>query len=165
MGLRLTGCEVDLETGEVTLGGRRSELTRREIELLVYLAARPDQDVSRAALQVDVWGYSPNAQTRAIDNMVRKLRSKVELDPDRPRHVCTVPGGYRFVPARALAPDTRYGDRFVGREELLAATDAALRDGHLVLTGMPGVGKTRLGWEGVRRWGGRACGCALHGAG
>jgi tetratricopeptide (TPR) repeat protein len=151
--LRLTGCEVDSDSGEVVRGAQSARLTRREAELLVYLAEHARRDVPRDELLVQVWGYAPTARTRAIDNMVRKLRSKVELDPDQPRHVLTVPGGYRFEPLCEPGPDTRYGDRLVGREELLEEVGLRLERGRQVLlTGPPGVGKTRLAWEAYRRW-------------
>ena len=44
-------------------------------------------------------GVSPTSLTRAVDNMIRKLRSKLERDPKNPVHIHTVHGeGYRFEP-------------------------------------------------------------------
>jgi len=46
-----------------------------------------------------VWGLAYAGQGRTVDNFVAQLRSKLESDPDRPKHLLTVRGsGYRFVP-------------------------------------------------------------------
>src|SRR5262245_29765696 len=77
-------------------------LTAKEAELLAFLAARPGRLVTRDELLVGVWGYRPSTVTRAVDNMMRKLRSKVEADPAQPVHLVTLFGeGYRFDPVRS----------------------------------------------------------------
>jgi DNA-binding response OmpR family regulator/predicted ATPase len=76
-------------------------LTSRERALLAYLAAHPSRDISRDELLAEVWGYSDQVVTRAIDITVRRLREKIEHDPARPVHLLTVFGtGYRFEPLR-----------------------------------------------------------------
>jgi hypothetical protein len=48
-----------------------------------------------------VWGYRPGLESRTVYTTVRRLRLKIEVDPKRPVHLVTEPGGaYRFVPAR-----------------------------------------------------------------
>jgi predicted ATPase len=145
---------VDLASGEVFRGPRVDRLTGRERELLAYLVAHQGRDVPRDELLTHVWGYAPTARTRAIDNMVRKLRAKVELDAAAPRHVVTVEGGYRFAPVAAPTADARFPNPFFGQHEVLAAAEAVLAEpsGAAVLVGPPGVGKTRVAWELVRRW-------------
>lgn len=112
--LVLECCEVDLDRGEVLRIADRVALTTRESELLLWLAQRPGVTVSRAELLREVWGFkgrTPNS--RAPDFAVMRLRSKIERDPERPRHVLTVHGaGYRFVPlgpgdSRDLRPVAR----------------------------------------------------------
>lgn len=98
--LRLESCTIDLGRGEVRRRGQVQHLTTKEIELLTWLVGRAGQAVSRAELLREVWGFrgrTPN--TRAPDFTVMRLRSKIEQDPEHPRHVLTVHGaGYRFVP-------------------------------------------------------------------
>lgn len=98
--LWLSDRQVDLVTGDVVRAGETlARLTTKERELLTYLAGRAHDDVERADLLTDVWGYAPTARTRAVDFTVRRLRQKVEADPGSPEHVVTVHGvGYRFEP-------------------------------------------------------------------
>lgn len=77
--------------GELTIN-----LTPLEFDLLVALAKRPRQVLSREALLEEVWGYRHAADTRLVNVHVQRLRSKIELDPERPEIVVTVRGvGYR----------------------------------------------------------------------
>ncbi|MEQ1565562.1 MAG: winged helix-turn-helix domain-containing protein, partial [Myxococcota bacterium] len=81
-------------------------MTERERCLLVYLTTRPGVVVSRDTLLAEVWGYSDQVITRAADNVVRRLREKIEADPGEPRHLLTSFGaGYRFEPVRSTPSD------------------------------------------------------------
>jgi two-component system alkaline phosphatase synthesis response regulator PhoP len=82
----------------VTRAGREVRLTRKEYDLLVYLAAHPGEVVTRERLLDEVWGYERFPTTRTVDTHVLRLRRKLEADPDRPQFIHTVHGhGYRFV--------------------------------------------------------------------
>ena len=73
--------------------------TRREMDLLQYLAANADRAISRDELLHKVWGYAKNLdlETRTVDIHVAKLRRKIEPDPASPRFLVTVRGaGYRL---------------------------------------------------------------------
>jgi two-component system alkaline phosphatase synthesis response regulator PhoP len=79
--------------------GREIRLTTHEAGVLAFLGARPGQDITREELLEHVWGYSPNMQTRTVDNTILKLRKKIEINPKAPRHILTAHGvGYRFIP-------------------------------------------------------------------
>ena len=74
--------------------------TRREIEVLSYLAQHPDRPISREELLLKVWGYARNLdiETRTVDIHIAKLRRKIEADPKTPQNLVTVRGaGYRLV--------------------------------------------------------------------
>ena len=92
------GLVVDLQTREVTVGADKVEMTAREFDLLAFLAASPRQVFSREQLLQQVWGSSSDWQSDAtITEHVRRLRRKIEEDPDSPRWITTVRGvGYRF---------------------------------------------------------------------
>ena len=92
------GLVVDLQTREVTVGADKVEMTAREFDLLAFLAASPRQVFSREQLLQQVWGSSSDWQSDAtITEHVRRLRKKIEEDPDHPRWIVTVRGvGYRF---------------------------------------------------------------------
>ena len=75
------------------------ELTAREFDLLFYLASHPGQVFTRDQLMDAVWDYEFAAETSTVTVHMRRLRSKVEIDPSRPRHLKTVWGvGYKFEP-------------------------------------------------------------------
>jgi DNA-binding response OmpR family regulator len=96
--LAFDGLVVDLQTREVTVGGQLVEMTAKEFDLLAFLAGSPRQVFSREQLLQQVWVSSSNWQSDAtITEHVRRLRKKIEDDPDRPRWIVTVRGvGYRF---------------------------------------------------------------------
>ncbi len=77
--------------------GERVALTTLEFDLLYFLASRPGHVFSREALMTQVWGDDRIVGDRSIDNIVSRLRKKLEADPDAPRWLQTVWGaGYRF---------------------------------------------------------------------
>ncbi|MDH5214684.1 MAG: response regulator transcription factor [Gammaproteobacteria bacterium] len=82
--------------------GLQEELsfTRREIDILSYLAANSSRPVSREELLSKVWGYGRNLdiETRTVDIHIAKLRRKIETDPREPSKLVTVRGaGYRLI--------------------------------------------------------------------
>jgi len=91
--------EVDLEARSVRRSGRRLELTARELKLLEYFITRPGRVLSRSELLDAAWGTEYEGTERTVDNFVRRLRVKLEPDPEAPRHLQTVVGlGYVFEP-------------------------------------------------------------------
>jgi len=87
-------------------GGRRVliddaevALTQREFDLLLFLARHPGQAFTRNSLMDHVWRYSFYTDTSTVTVHVRRLRAKIERDPERPRFLETIWGvGYRFRP-------------------------------------------------------------------
>lgn len=94
------GLVVDLVTRDVAVGGEKIEMTAKEFDLLAFLAGAPRQVFSRDQLLHQVWGSSSDWQSDAtVTEHVRRLRRKIEEDPDNPRWITTVRGvGYRFEP-------------------------------------------------------------------
>ena len=89
--------EIVPDEGKVVLSGRELHLTKTEFRLLCELASNPGRVFSREALLDRVWGYGYFGDGRLVDVHVRRLRTKVEVDPANPRHVVTVRGlGYRL---------------------------------------------------------------------
>jgi two-component system, OmpR family, alkaline phosphatase synthesis response regulator PhoP len=101
--LRFGDIAIDLATRTVNRSGAEVRLTHLEFELLAYFIRNPAQVLSRERLLREVWsvrGGSP----RTVDNFVAQLRSKLETDPDNPRHIITVRGsGYRWAHPAAPA--------------------------------------------------------------
>ena len=96
-----TTVEVDgfcLDKGnfEITVQGKRLELTTTEFKLLATLVERRGRTLSRETLLQDVWGYENVINTRTVDTHVRRLREKLGGAASR---IVTVRGeGYRFLP-------------------------------------------------------------------
>ncbi len=97
--LVLAGIEVDTEN--LTGRGPDGEVsfTRREMDILCYLAANAGRPVPREELLTKVWGYARGLaiETRTVDIHIAKLRRKIERDPGSPENLVTVRGaGYRL---------------------------------------------------------------------
>jgi two-component system response regulator MtrA len=87
---------IDVQGHEVRRGSEKISLTPLEFQLLLALAAKPQQVFTREMLLEQVWGYHYKADTRLVNVHVQRLRAKVEHDPDNPQIVMTVRGvGYR----------------------------------------------------------------------
>ena len=71
---------LDLLTREVERDGQRLELRPREYALLEYLMRNAGRVVSRAAILSQVWGYSFDPHTNAVDVLVSRLREKLDRD-------------------------------------------------------------------------------------
>jgi two-component system response regulator RegX3 len=92
--------EVDLRNLRGRRGAETIPFTRREVEILGYLAANQERPVSREELLTKVWGYAKHLtlETRTVDIHLAKLRRKLEPDPAHPRYLLTVRGaGYRLA--------------------------------------------------------------------
>jgi len=83
---------------EVRIGGRSVALTRKEFDLLHFLAANPGRAFARSVLLDRVWGADAYVGERTVDVHMRWLREKVEQDPSKPQFLVTVRGvGYKLV--------------------------------------------------------------------
>ncbi|MBE6013584.1 response regulator [Anaeropeptidivorans aminofermentans] len=88
---------IDSKRYEVRRNGELMNLTRREFELIRFLAAQRGQVFSRESLLEKVWGYEYFGDVRTVDVTVRRLRAKIEANPEYPRYVLTKRGvGYYF---------------------------------------------------------------------
>lgn len=91
---------INVPEREVIVDGAVLALTAKEFDLLAYMAARPRQVLSREDILVAVWGSSESWQDPAtVTEHIRRVRRKIEANPDQPRWLLTVRGvGYRFEP-------------------------------------------------------------------
>lgn len=90
---------IDRQRGQVIRGRQVLNLTPLEFRLLVYFAQHPGQALTRNQILAAVWGYDGDVESDKVVNVhIRRLRQKIEPDPDRPTLLLTVPGiGYRLV--------------------------------------------------------------------
>ena len=94
-----SGISVDPKSRRVEVRGAVVDLTAREFDLLHYLIAHPGQVFTREQLLDRVWNYEWFGDASTVTVHIRRLRIKVEVDPDSPVHVRTVWGvGYKWEP-------------------------------------------------------------------
>jgi two-component system response regulator RegX3 len=98
--ISLSNMEIDTENLLGRAGSDEVAFTRREIDVLGYLARHSDRPISRDELLIKVWGYARNLdiETRTVDIHIAKLRRKIERNPKAPKNLITVRGaGYRLM--------------------------------------------------------------------
>jgi two-component system, OmpR family, response regulator ResD len=96
--LQFDGLEIDPAARRVIVDGVEAPLTQREFDLLLFLARHPGQAFTREELMDHVWQYAFYTDTSTVTVHIRRLRAKLEADPDQPRWIETVWGvGYRFA--------------------------------------------------------------------
>jgi DNA-binding response OmpR family regulator len=95
-GIAVGALRIDVAGRGVTVDGRTVELTAKEFDLLVAMAAEPGVVFSRDRLLEHAWGFSDFVEARGVDVHVRHLRKKLGDDAGTPRFIETVRGvGYR----------------------------------------------------------------------
>ncbi len=93
---------IDPSSYRVTRAGKPVTMSTLEFRLLYYLASRPNKVFPRDQLLDAVWGTERFVTPRTVDVHIRRLREKIEPDPERPIHLKTVRGaGYLFEAATA----------------------------------------------------------------
>jgi two-component system phosphate regulon response regulator PhoB len=89
--------EIDASAMLLKVGGELMATTATEFRLLEYLARHPGRVFSRDHLLDAVWGDARFVTPRSVDVYVRRIREKIESDPENPQYLKTVRGaGYRF---------------------------------------------------------------------
>ena len=85
---------IDADSYSVKVNGKPVDFTKKEFEILSYLAQRPGRVVTRETLLNEVWGEDVIVIDRTIDVHIRKIREKLE---DFSSYIETIKGvGYRF---------------------------------------------------------------------
>jgi two-component system OmpR family response regulator len=89
--------EIDTSHHMITRAGVTLNLSPKEFDLLVFLAANKSLVFSRDQLLEKVWGYEYSGDTRTVDVHIRWLREKIENNSEEPKRLVTVRGvGYKF---------------------------------------------------------------------
>jgi two-component system response regulator RegX3 len=88
---------IDASRRTVVRAGESIELSRKEFDLLMLLANRLGQVVTRDECLDTLWWGQDLADTRTLDTHVKRLRQKIEYEPSEPRHLITIRGvGFRL---------------------------------------------------------------------
>lgn len=97
--LNLGPVRYDIERAELMQGDRIVRLTATEVQLMRIFSENLREPVSRARLVEDLGRDTGQAQERAVDVQITRLRRKIEADPKQPRYLQTVRGeGYMLAP-------------------------------------------------------------------
>ncbi len=100
--------QAELSIGELTyrVEGREPELlTPTEMRMLECLMRNAQITISRDTLIERTWGFSFEGDTNRVDQYIRRLRKKIEVDPHRPEYIHTVRGmGYVFRTPETSSP-------------------------------------------------------------
>jgi len=95
---RFGDIELNRELSVVTKAGNELRLTKTEFSLLCEFADHPGMVMSRDQLLERVWGYEYLGDSRLVDAHIRRLRVKIEDQPENPSIIQTVHGmGYRLI--------------------------------------------------------------------
>lgn len=91
------GVRMDVERHTVSVNGEKVKLALKEFELLEMLLRNAGRVMTRGQLIDRIWGADYVGDTKTLDVHIKRLRSKIEPDPARPRYLVTVRGlGYKF---------------------------------------------------------------------
>ncbi|MEO9515045.1 MAG: response regulator [Paracoccaceae bacterium] len=97
--LNLGPIRYEMDRGELWQGDDLVRLTATEIQLMKIFSAKPGEAISRAQLVEDLGRDRGQAQERAVDVQITRLRRKLEENPKQPRYLQTVRGaGYMLAP-------------------------------------------------------------------
>ena len=73
-------------------------MTKNEYKLILYLASHPNRVFSKEQIYKEIWNESIDNCTHSIENMISRLRKKIEDDHKNPKYIITVYGfGYKFT--------------------------------------------------------------------
>lgn len=93
--IKIRDLVIDKEKYTVYVKGEPKKLSRIEFKLLVYLAERPNKILNRDHLLDALWGENIYVDSRTVDVHIRRLRLKIEENPDNPQYIKTLRGiGY-----------------------------------------------------------------------
>jgi two-component system response regulator RegX3 len=88
---------VDLDRYEVTVRGLKVDMPLREFELLALLTASPGRVLTREFLIGRLWGADYVGDTKTLDTHIKRLRAKIEQDPQSPVRIVTIRGvGFKY---------------------------------------------------------------------
>ncbi|AUC52520.1 DNA-binding response regulator [Sagittula sp. P11] len=97
--MTLGAVRYDIERGEMWRGDEMVRLTATEAQLMRIFSAKPGEALSRSRLVEELGRDKGQAQERAVDVQITRLRRKLESDPKQPRYLQTVRGaGYMLAP-------------------------------------------------------------------
>lgn len=96
--LHLACLRMDTKQHVLWVGERSVTLSPKEFDLLEYFLLNPEQLLTRHQIMDHLWAHSDLADTKTLDVHIKRLRSKIEMNPSKPQLLVTVRGiGYRLT--------------------------------------------------------------------
>jgi two-component system phosphate regulon response regulator OmpR len=97
--MNLGDVRYDVDRGEMWMGSGRVRLTATESQLMRIFSSNPSKPLSRTRLVEELGRDGGQAQERAVDVQITRLRRKIENNPKQPRYLQTIRGaGYMLAP-------------------------------------------------------------------
>lgn len=95
--LKFGDLTIDLAGYNVSIGDKQINLPTKEFELLKFLATHPGKVFTREEIYEQVWGFDSLDDVATVTVHVKRLRQKIEKNPNSPQYIKTVWGiGYKF---------------------------------------------------------------------
>ncbi|NPV03794.1 MAG: response regulator transcription factor [Syntrophaceae bacterium] len=102
---RFRGLSIDFRSYETSIDGRIIDLSPMEFRLLTFLCRSPGRVFSRDQILDRVWGIDAFVEPRTVDVQIRRLRARIEKNPEKPEYIHTVRGvGYKFAETEPDGP-------------------------------------------------------------
>lgn len=96
--IRFKDMTVDQQKRTVHIGGKEVDVTAKEFDILLLLITNPGKVYTREELLETIWKYEYVGDVRTVDVHIRRLRKKIEENPDEPEYIYTKWGvGYFFA--------------------------------------------------------------------
>jgi DNA-binding response OmpR family regulator len=95
--LEIRGLKIDISDRRVYVNGEEKIFTTKEFDLLAFLARNPNKSFTKDELFKEVWQMDSNGEVATVTVHVKKIREKIEINPQQPQYIETIWGvGYRF---------------------------------------------------------------------
>lgn len=97
--LKIKDLIIDRDKYTVAVADRQVKLSATEFKLLLYLSERPNKIFNRDRLLDAIWDSEVFVEPRTVDVHIRRLRQKIEINPDDPRYIKTMRGVGYYIDA------------------------------------------------------------------
>lgn len=96
--IEIRGLKIDLDDRRVYVNDEEKTFTAKEYDLLVFLVTHPNKVWKKEELFREVWAMDPYGDIATVTVHVKKVREKIEANPQNPQYIETIWGvGYRFT--------------------------------------------------------------------
>lgn len=148
--LRIGTFQLDIDNQQLLRGGTEVSISPKALLVLIFLAARPGQLVTKQHLLDEIWPDT-FVQEGVLKSYIKEIRKALEDDAGDPRFIRTEHRrGYRFLAGTAVQPPRDKRGVLIGRDSVLESLDRTLSTAKagsrrlVFVAGEPGIGKTKV---------------------